>query len=312
MMGLSVVLGLLCSLQDPQPKEPLTLTVAADKAEATLGEEIQLEVKLENTGDKDARIPELAFEKRSVSFEITIPGAAGKPPRTFQYSITRGDPHIAQRLPLPETVLAKGKAVVGLFRLPTLQPGDMDVVVKFAAPEKELRTAPVKVKVSASGSGSKLAAIVDTEKGKIQFDLLPEEAPANVINFILLARAGFYNGMLFHRVIRSSWVQTGCPYGIGIGGPGYAIASEAKEQENVHELGSVSMCGFEKSDWNGSQFFMCLGKIPALDRKFTVIGKISDQDSLKVLGELGRTGTNGKTDRPEVDLVLKSVGIVVK
>jgi len=313
MMWFAIALMWIGALQDPQPqKEPLTLTAVPDKTEAALGDEIQFEVKLENTGEKAARIPELTLERRSVSFEITIPGPAGKPPRTFTYAITRGDAHIAQRLPLPEVVLPIGKAVVELFRLPTLKPGDMDIVVKFAGPEKELRSAPIKVKVSASQSGSKVGAIVDTEKGKIQFDLLPEEAPANVIHFITLARAGFYNGMLFHRVIRSSWVQAGCPYGIGIGGPGYAIASEAKEQEAAHELGTVSLCAFEKSDWNGSQFFMCLGKIPALDKKFTVIGKIVEQDSLKILGELGKANTNKNTDRPEVDLLLKSVTIVVK
>jgi peptidyl-prolyl cis-trans isomerase B (cyclophilin B) len=288
---------------ETKPKDPLTLTAT-------------VEVKLENTGDRDLEVTELQFEKRSVSFDIKIPGAAGRGPREFTYAVIRPDPHVQTRLPLPRFTLAKGKSVVTQFRIPTLKVGEMEIAVRYAGSEKELKTAAVKINVKPTSQGGKLAAILDTEKGLVTIELLPDEAPANVMNFIALARSGFYDRMIFHRVIKSSWVQTGCPYGLGIGGPGYAIASEAKNsegkpQETKHGKGTVSMAGYEKADFNGSQFFLCLGTIPALDGKFTVIGKV-DEASLKILEDLGKVDTDKNTDRPKDDLDLKKVTIVVK
>jgi peptidyl-prolyl cis-trans isomerase B (cyclophilin B) len=307
---------LLALLQDP-PKEPLTLTAVPERAEVVLGDEIQLEVRLENTGDKDLEVSELTFEKRSVSLDIKMPVGGGKPDREFTYAIVRPDPHVANRLNLPKVNLAKGKALSYALRIPALKVGDTYITAKYAGGEKEIKAAAQKIVVKPTEKGGSIAAILETDKGLVTIELRPEEAPANVMNFVALARSGFYDRMIFHRVIRGSWVQTGCPYGLGIGGPGYAIASEAKagdgrQQETRHELGTVSMCGFEKSDFNGSQFFICLGKIPALDGKFTAIGKVADETSLKVLADLGKADTDKNTDRPKTDQELKKVSIVVK
>lgn len=312
-----IPLVLAICAQDDKPKEPITLSATADKAEVTLGEDVQIEVKLENTGERDLEVTELQFEKRSVSFDLSIPGAPGREDIKFTYAVVRPDPHVQTRLPLPRFTLAKGKSVVAGFRLPTLKVGTTKITVRYAGSEKELKAAEIAVNVKATSQGGKLAAIMDTEKGLVTIELLPDEAPANVMNFISLARSGFYDRMLFHRVIKSSWVQTGCPYGLGIGGPGYAIASEAKKpggapQETKHVKGTVSMAGYEKADFNGSQFFLCLGTIPALDGKFTVIGKVVDEAGLKVLDDLGKVETDKNTDRPKDDLDLKRVQIVVK
>lgn len=294
-----------------QDEKKFALTATADKTKAVLGEEIQLEVKLENTGDKDLTLPELALEKRSVNLDITIPGSADKAQKSFTYAITRGDPHVAGRLPLPQITLAKGKSAVAYFRVTTLKPGEMEITARY----QDVKAAPIKVDVKPSERGSKLVAVLETAKGVLTIALSPDEAPANVMNFVALARAGFYDRMIFHRVIQGSWIQSGCPYGIGIGGPGYAIPSEAKGQKErkvLHELGTVSMCGFEKSDFNGSQFFVCLGRIEALDDKFTIIGKVADEDGTKVLKDLGRVATDKNTDRPNEDLELKKVTIDVR
>lgn len=312
-------LWLAClSFQDPQPaKDPLTLTVTLDRKEAILGEEVQAEIRLQNTGEKDLEVSELVFEKRSLSFDITIPASGGK--KSFSWWIHRPDPHVVNKLPLPRITLAKGQMLVMAMRVPTLAVGDMEIVGRYAGGEKEVKAAAATVNVKASSQGSRLAAILETEKGRITIELLPEEAPVNVINFVNLVRANFYDGLLFHRVIKNNWIQTGCPYGLGIGGPGYAVPSEAKTsdgkpQSTPHEAGTVSMSGLEKTGFNGSQFFLCLGKIPALNGKYTVIGQVKDEASLQTLQALGRvdTDTKNNTDRPKEDLVLKKVTIVVK
>ncbi|MBI2901840.1 MAG: peptidylprolyl isomerase [Planctomycetes bacterium] len=297
--------------QDPQPTEGLTLAATPDKTETVLGDEIQIEVKLQNTGEKILEVTEPTFEKRSLSFEITIPGAPGKGKRTFAWWVLRPDPHVANRLPLPRISLAKGQTVSAFYRIPTLQAGEMEIVAKYAGGEKELKATSFKINVKESERGKRLAAILSTEKGDVVIDLMPEVSPANVMNFVNLVRAQFYDRMIFHRVIRGSWVQTGCPYGIGVGGAGYAVPSE-KSRDVLHDLGTVSMSGFEKTDFNGSQFFLCLGKIPSLDEKYTVIGKVTEEASLNVLQQLGRVETDRNTDRPKDDLDLKKVVIVVK
>jgi len=312
-----LALAVPLSAQESAPKDPLTLTATLDKKEAVLGDEVQLEIKLQNTGEKDLEIAELIFEKQSLSFEITIPLGTGATKKTFAWWVVRPDPQVSSRLPLPRITLAKGQTLIAAYRLPTLRVGEMEIVAKYGGGGKEVKAAPAKVEVKPSSQGSRLAAILETEKGRIVIDLLPEEAPANVINFIQLARAQFFDGLLFHRVIRGNWVQTGCPYGLGIGGPGYAVPSEAKgtdgkPQDTKHDPGTVSMSGFEKTGFNGSQFFMCLGKLPALDGKYTVIGRISEEASLTVLQTLGRSDTDRNTDRPKEDLDLKKITIVVK
>jgi len=307
-----VVVVLACGVaaaQEPA-KSDVVLTLAADKAEYILGDDVQIEATLANNGEKEIELTELAFDDRSLSFDVTFETAPGKP-KQFLFSVIRPDPHLVDRVPPPRVSLKAKKSVIALFRVPTLKPGPLTITGVYKGSDKEVKSASLALKVSPqAGDAARLAAILDTSKGTFQIDLLPEEAPNNVSNFVALARRGFYNAMIFHRVVKNSWIQTGCPYDNGYGGPGYSVRSEGESQSLVHELGVVSMSGNMKTNFTGSQFFICLTKIPAFDKKFTIIGRVPDagQDTIR---QIGGVDVDKQTDRPtKEDVRLKEVKIV--
>jgi peptidyl-prolyl cis-trans isomerase B (cyclophilin B) len=119
----------------------------------------------------------------------------------------------------------------------------------------------------------KYAATIETSRGAIVVDLFPKDAPATVNNFVFLARDGFYNGTVFHRVIPDFMVQGGDPTGTGRGGPGYKFEDEVKSNPNKHKPGSLSMANAGPNT-NGSQFFITHIKTDWLDGKHAVFGQV--------------------------------------
>ncbi|HEX3011899.1 MAG TPA: peptidylprolyl isomerase [Syntrophomonadaceae bacterium] len=114
--------------------------------------------------------------------------------------------------------------------------------------------------------------------GKIQVELYPETAPNTVNNFISLIQKGFYDGVIFHRVIPGFMIQGGCPEGSGMGGPGYQIKGEFSnngfKNELHHERGVISMARTQVPDSAGSQFFIMVAPAPHLDREYAAFGKV--------------------------------------
>jgi len=119
---------------------------------------------------------------------------------------------------------------------------------------------------------------IETDKGAISLDLFPEYAPVTVNNFVTLAKDGFYDGVVFHRVISNFMIQGGDPTGTGMGGPGYNFKDEFTGNPLTHETGSLSMANAGPGT-NGSQFFITHSPQPHLNGKHTVFGKVtSGQD----------------------------------
>ena len=118
-------------------------------------------------------------------------------------------------------------------------------------------------------------AEIHTEKGLMKVKFFEEDAPKTVENFIKLAQLGFYDGLIFHRVIPDFVVQAGCPYGTGTGGPGYTIKCELTGNNQYHDRGVLSMAHAGR-DTGGSQFFICHNRenTQHLDRQHTVFGKV--------------------------------------
>ena len=116
-------------------------------------------------------------------------------------------------------------------------------------------------------------AVIETNKGIIELELYPRHAPKTVNNFVFLARAGFYDGLSFHRVIRDFMIQGGDPTGTGRGDPGYKFADEVQGNPLKHEKGVISMANAGPNT-NGSQFFITHSPQPHLNGKHTVFGKI--------------------------------------
>ena len=116
-------------------------------------------------------------------------------------------------------------------------------------------------------------ATISTNQGNIVLDLDPSQAPKTVNNFVFLAQDGYYDGLLFHRVIDNFMVQGGCPSGTGTGGPGYKFEDEFTGNVLSHERGVISMANAGPNT-NGSQFFITHGPQPHLDNRHTVFGKV--------------------------------------
>jgi peptidyl-prolyl cis-trans isomerase B (cyclophilin B) len=148
----------------------------------------------------------------------------------------------------------------------------------------------------------------DTTAGKILLDVYPDVAPGHAKNLIGLTKIGFYNGILFHRVIANFMIQVGCPQGNGTGGPGYTIPAEFNPK--LHEAGVLSMARTNDPNSAGSQFFICLTRVPHLDRQYTVFGKTADQASLDVVLKIGGVETNAN-DRPLKDVKITTARVLV-
>lgn len=311
-----VTFGAGAALSQDAAKSDLAVTLAADKAEYVLGDDVQAEVTLTNNGEKAVDLGELVFEERALSFDVTFDAGGGKT-KQFLFSIVRPDPHVMDRIAPARVSLKPKKSVVGLFRVPTLHAGAMTVTAVYRGGDKEVKSAALTLKVGAQKNDKgedqgRLAAIVETSMGSIQVDLQPEDAPNNVANFVSLAKRGFYNGLIFHRVVKNQWIQTGCPYDNGYGAPGYAVKSEADGQAPplLHEPGSVAMSGNMKSGYTGSQFYIGLTNLPPFDKKFTIIGKVTPA-GLDAIKKIGLVEVDKNTDKPNKEEVrLKEVKIV--
>lgn len=155
-------------------------------------------------------------------------------------------------------------------------------------------------------SSTKYKVNLDTSMGPIRLELFPDSAPGHCKNLISLVKAGFYDGLTFHRVVPGFVIQGGCPQGTGVGGPGYSIKAEFNERP--HEAGVLSMARATDPDSGGSQFFLCLDRVPYLDNQYTVFGKTADDESLKTVKAIGAV-TTGAGDRPVEDVVIKTASV---
>ncbi|MGC1272671.1 MAG: peptidylprolyl isomerase [Planctomycetaceae bacterium] len=151
--------------------------------------------------------------------------------------------------------------------------------------------------------------VLETSAGNIRLDLLSDVAPGHVRNFLGLTKSGFYDDGCFHRVIEGFMIQGGCPEGSGFGGPGYNI--DAEFNTTSHEPGVLSMARSNDPNSAGSQFFICLEKVPHLDRQYTAFGKTADDESLAVVRKIGNIET-GANDKPKQKIEIKKARVEEK
>ena len=144
----------------------------------------------------------------------------------------------------------------------------------------------------------------------IKAELYPETAPNTVNNFISLINRNFYDGLIFHRVIRGFMIQGGDPEGSGMGGPGYSIKGEFSqngvENDLKHEEGVLSMARSMNPDSAGSQFFVMHKHSPHLDGSYAAFGKVIE--GMEAVNRIAETRTD-YSDRPLEDQIIKSVTV---
>ncbi|MBE6788940.1 MAG: peptidylprolyl isomerase [Ruminococcaceae bacterium] len=150
----------------------------------------------------------------------------------------------------------------------------------------------------------------NAELAPIEIELYPDVAPNTVNNFISLASKGFYNGIIFHRVIPGFMIQGGDPEGVGYGGPGYSIKGEFSyngfKNDLVHTRGVISMARSMHPDSAGSQFFIMHNDAPHLDGQYAAFGKvISGIETVDAIANAARDSY----DKPYEDQVMESVEV---
>lgn len=154
----------------------------------------------------------------------------------------------------------------------------------------------------------------EMENGEVmKAELYPEIAPNTVNNFISLIQKGYYDGLIFHRVISGFMIQGGCPDGTGMGGPGYKIKGEFKQNgftNNLkHTAGVLSMARAMDPDSAGSQFFIMHKTSPHLDGAYAAFGQITE--GMDVVNKIAETDTD-YNDRPLEDKRMKKVSVDTK
>jgi peptidyl-prolyl cis-trans isomerase B (cyclophilin B) len=180
----------------------------------------------------------------------------------------------------------------------------------FAADKKEEEKNPM--------NSSNEVAVIKTSEGDMVVQFWTDAAPNTVENFKKLARQGFYDGTIFHRIVKGFMVQGGDPNSkdpakensYGEGGPGYNIKAEFNDHS--HDRGVVSMARGPDPDSAGSQFFICLAPVHRLDHQYTTFGKlIKGQDVLEKIGDTPVTRNSmGEPSKPTKRVVIESIKIV--
>src|SRR5437764_9264950 len=146
------------------------------------------------------------------------------------------------------------------------------------------------------------SATLHTNHGGIAIELFDDDAPKTVANFLKLARDGFYDGVIFHRIIPDFMIQGGDPTGTGSGGPGYQFEDEFNDHKVVRGALAMANAG---PNTNGSQFFIVTAEEASwLDGKHTVFGRVTD--GMEVVNGISELETDGR-DRPRTDVVIERV-----
>ena len=148
-------------------------------------------------------------------------------------------------------------------------------------------------------------AIFDTNKGNFKIELFENKAPITTKNFIKLATDGFYNGLIFHRVIEGFMIQGGCPEGIGRGGPGYTIKDEFHPDLKHNCKGILSMANAGPNT-GGSQFFITVAPTPWLDGHHSIFGKVTN--GMDVVIAISKVQKD-RRDKPLEDVIINKVTI---
>jgi len=180
----------------------------------------------------------------------------------------------------------------------------------FAAEEKKEE----KTSVNASNE----VAVIKTSEGEMVLEFWTDAAPNTIENFKKLARAGFHNGTIFHRIVKGFMIQGGDPNSkdpgkenkYGEGGPGYKIKAEFNDHS--HDRGVISMAREPDPDSAGSQFFICLAPVTRLDHQYTTFGKlIKGNDVLDKIGDMPVTRNSaGEMSKPTKRVVINKIDIV--
>jgi len=301
----------------------LTMSASSPNQEVTIGDWINIDLLITNLAATNTNIIKPVIDIDSVSFRIKqSPLEGNERPWSFAYSqispsVTEHKRDLLEKISLgiSGTPEAQYKAS---YKLPAAAIANWEITVYYQGGPAILVSEALKVKISGPKTEAgvmkkgELVAKIDTSFGPMTCKFSFKDAPNTVMHFAKLAKEGFYNGQIFHRVIKGFMIQGGDPLGTGSGGPGYSIKSEVNA--NKHIKGALAMARSENMDSAGSQFYLCLDAKPHLDKDYTTFGKLIDGENvLDTIGNVNTTASGASpADRPLDSVTIKSVIVEFK
>ena len=276
----------------------LKLTVSLPEGEFKVGDKVDIALELKNEGDGVIKVRDLVFDSASASFDISFLG------RSYRHT------HWGMSAQAPvkpkEVELEAGASLKYTHPFYALQAGVYEVGASYRGSSEALHTTKFKIDVKPQDGADKVTVVIETNMGTIKGELFADGALNTVLHFAGRAREGFYDGLIFHRVMDGFMLQGGDPDGTGMGGPGYAFPDEFDPRLRHTGAGIFSMANSGPAT-NGSQFFITLGPTPHLDNKHSVFGKVIEGQD--VVGKIGVVQTAAR-NRPVNDVVMTSVKIL--
>ena len=232
--------------------------------------------------------------------EPTEPPESAAPAQQQPSATATRAPAPTATAPPPGAAAAQPRPTSTVAPTATLAPASGAVQRQFSAPP------PMSIDV-----GAEYEAVFSTNRGNFRVELLPAQAPVTVNNFVFLARQGFYDGLIFHRVIPGFMIQGGDPTGTGAGNPGYRFNDEIAPGLTFDAPGKLAMANAGRlndgSGTNGSQFFITVEPTPWLQGRHTIFGTVtSGQEVVDAISEVTTDGSN----RPLSNVVIERIEIV--
>jgi peptidyl-prolyl cis-trans isomerase B (cyclophilin B) len=300
------------------------INIEIPKNVVELGQTVDVNFSIANLGKEKTDVIKPVLDIDSVSLELTYTPDQGKG-FSFTYTVVTPSAYEHDKAKLEKITLDKFGLPDGTFKttfsIPAIKQGRWSVKAVYKGSGQPSSSDEVSFAVlppvppagaaraAVRSQNNEVVAVIDTNKGKITCRFLTEDAPNHAINFIKLAKNGFYNNLIFHRVIKGFMIQGGCPQKNGMGGPGYNVRAEFNQKK--HLKGTLSMARSQHNDSGGSQFYICLDPQPRLDNQYTVFGEVVE--GMEVVDAIGNTATTGSDsnpkDKPIEDMVIKSVTI---
>jgi peptidyl-prolyl cis-trans isomerase B (cyclophilin B) len=300
---------LLAAAEDAQPAAGVRLALEPLREQVQALDPLELRITVSNDGGDAVEIPPLEIEKRAVSLDVRVEGAMGGTD-TVSFTWTRvvPDPLTARRLPPGQRTLLAGSSASAVLRVPATLWGTWKVKARLGEGAEARESDETTVRVAAPDGAQGLEMVLDTSRGEMVCSLDARNAPRVVTHLVSLAQAGFYDGLTFHAVVPENWIQTGDPFDLGAGGPGYAVERDRPAGEpQEFRRGTVGMAAYVDENHCGSQFFICVRSLQAFRGKYLAVGTLTQGEG--TLDAIAAVETDPETFRPKEAITLRSVRI---
>lgn len=295
---LIAVVGAVQAQEAMPPKPGINVTLSCNRQSVAAGEAFPLKLVVANEGASP-----LAFDRSDLLSAKSLVGSGYD--RKGQW-MTIPEPPAPGALELRPKETFSIEARVAFPEALTRHPGGLLVEWVGSGPLGGLRSNQVTLTIRTDQNP---VATLETSEGVIVVDLWPDKAPNHVANLITLARSGFYDGRIFHRVIPNFMIQTGSTIGSRPGDAGYKIAAEINDAQFLKGTVGMARLG-DQMDSGESQFFICVADYHPLDNLYTAFGRVIEgQDVADKISQVPRDPQKG--DRPLKDVLLKKVTVTM-